>query len=372
MNSIVKQGLLGTVTGALAMLVAMAPGQAAPFFEGKTVTVIVGFSPGGGSDLAARAIATHLGKHIEGSPNVVVKNLPGAGSMKAANFIYEKAPKDGTTVFFGPWYLLSQAMKVRGLRAKYDELTMIAPSRSPGGFVAYMRKDAVPGGYNEPKDILKAKRLRLAGVSPTSSLDRRLQLSFANLGVDFVHITGHRGLARASQSVRRGEMQASALALSAYNKSVVPNMVKPGVVVPLFYWALEDAKGTAHKNPLISGIPTYREFYEQVHGKKPSGELWDTYRVVNSVAEVATHNLFGPPEMPDAATAALRKGFVATLNDPSYIKQAVKIASYAHEAVDLGEARSLIGKVKAVDPNVYVVLKRYANPERKKRAKKKN
>ena len=291
--------------------------------------------------------------------------------MKAANFIYEKANKDGMTVFFGPWYLLSQKMKVRGLRAKYDELTMVAPSRSPGGFVAYIRKDAVPGGFNSAKDILKAKRLRVAGVSPTSSLDRRLQLSLAALGVDFAHITGHRGLARAAQSVRRGEMQASAIALSAYNKSVVPNMVNPGVVVPLFYWALEDASGKAHNNPLISGIPTYREFYKQVHGKAPSGELWETYRVVNSVAEVATHNLFGPPAMNAAATKALRKGFVATLNDPDYIKQAVKIASYAHEPVKLSDARSLVSKVNGVDPNVFTVLKRYANPKRKPRGKRK-
>ena len=361
-----KWTLAAAVAGAAAGFGSPAEAQ---YFKGKNVDVIVGFSTGGGSDLAARAIANHLSGHIPGNPSVVVKNMPGAGSMKAANFIYEKAAKDGTTVFFGPWYLLSQRLKVRGLRAQYDKLTMIAPARSPGGFVTYMRKDAVPGGYKEPKDILKAKRLRVAGVSPTSSVDRRLALSFSTLGVDFNHVTGHRGLSRASQSVRRGEMQASALALSAYNRSVVPNMVKPGLVVPLFYWSLEDANGNPQKNPLISGIPTFREFYEQVHGKPLSGDTWEAYRIVNAMAEVATHNLFGPPDMKPEAVEALRKGFSATLKDPNYIKQAQKVATYAHELVDLKRARMLIPAAQKVDQKILDILVRYSNPERVPRKK---
>lgn len=364
------QKLLFTISAAAFAVVGYS--AEAQYFKGKTVNVIVGFSAGGGSDLAARSIANHFSKHIEGNPNVVVKNLPGAGSVKAANFIYEKAKGDGQTVFFGPSYPLSQLMKVKGMRVKYDQLTLITPARSPGGFVTYMRKDAIPGGYKTPKDILKAKRLRIAGVSPTSSVDRRLQLSFSALGVDIVHITGHRGLARAAQSVRRGEMQGSALALSAYNKTVVPNMVEPGIVVPLFYWAFEDENGQPVKNPLISGIPTFREFYEEVTGKKPSGPEWEAYRTVSNFADVATHNLWGPPNMNKEAAAALNKAFTATLKDPEYIKLAERVSSYAHQLVPHARVKALLASASSVDPQILETLKKYANPERKPRTKKKS
>src|SRR5436190_12307697 len=69
------------------------------FYRGKTVNVMIGFSVGGGYDLYARHLARHIGKHIPGNPNVVPQNMPGAGSLKAANYIYTAAPKDGT--YFG-------------------------------------------------------------------------------------------------------------------------------------------------------------------------------------------------------------------------------------------------------------------------------
>ena len=71
-------------------------GGAPDFYKGRTVQVIVGFSPGGGYDLYARVLARHLGKHIPGNPTVVTQNMPGAGSLKAANYLYNVAPKDGT------------------------------------------------------------------------------------------------------------------------------------------------------------------------------------------------------------------------------------------------------------------------------------
>src|SRR4051812_16190107 len=75
-------------------------GQAAAndFYAGKTVTLIVGYGPGGGYDLYARLIARHLGKHIPGAPNIVVQNMAGAGSLRAANYVYKTAPQDGTVI----------------------------------------------------------------------------------------------------------------------------------------------------------------------------------------------------------------------------------------------------------------------------------
>src|SRR5438874_1777073 len=67
-------------------------------FAGKTITMIVGFGAGGGYDTYTRLVARHLGRHIPGNPNVIVENMPGAGSLTAANHLYNVAPKDGTVI----------------------------------------------------------------------------------------------------------------------------------------------------------------------------------------------------------------------------------------------------------------------------------
>ena len=92
--------LRALLAAAAAMLVAsLAHAQSAePFFARKTITIYIGYTAGGSYDLYARLIARHLGKHIPGNPTVVAQNMPGAGSMKAANYVYQVAPKDGTAL----------------------------------------------------------------------------------------------------------------------------------------------------------------------------------------------------------------------------------------------------------------------------------
>ena len=85
---------LGVLTALLAMNARAT--DVTGLYRAKTVTVIVGFSPGGGYDLYARILARHIGKHLPGMPAVTVQNMPGAGSLKAANFLDNVAPKDGT------------------------------------------------------------------------------------------------------------------------------------------------------------------------------------------------------------------------------------------------------------------------------------
>ena len=83
----------------LAIVVPQARADAvADFYKGKVIKIVVGFASGGGYDLYARLLARHFGKHIPGNPTLVVQNMPGAGGLRAANYIYAAAPKDGTTI----------------------------------------------------------------------------------------------------------------------------------------------------------------------------------------------------------------------------------------------------------------------------------
>src|ERR1700722_3276430 len=90
---------LAVVTVMLAFAGATARAEAvADFYKGKVVNLVVGYGSGGGYDVYARLIATHLGKYIPGNPTVVVQNMPGAGSLRSVNYLYNSAPKDGTTI----------------------------------------------------------------------------------------------------------------------------------------------------------------------------------------------------------------------------------------------------------------------------------
>src|ERR1700710_1442838 len=89
---------IGILVTALAALSSPARADAvSDFYTGRTINLVIGYAPGGGYDLYARTLGRHIGRHIPGRPNIVVQNMPGAGSIKAANFLYTIAPKDGTT-----------------------------------------------------------------------------------------------------------------------------------------------------------------------------------------------------------------------------------------------------------------------------------
>src|SRR4051794_41547289 len=83
---------------ALAAVLFAIPAAAQDFYRGKTISILVGFSPGGGFDLNARVLARHIGRHIPGSPLVVVQNMPGAGTLTAIHYMDNTAPKDGTVL----------------------------------------------------------------------------------------------------------------------------------------------------------------------------------------------------------------------------------------------------------------------------------
>ncbi len=96
----IRKSLSAAALACMAAIVAYDPVAAEPqqSFAGKTITLTNGYGPGSGNDIYGRLIARHIGKHIPGQPNVVAQNMPGAGSFKAANYLFQAAPKDGTSI----------------------------------------------------------------------------------------------------------------------------------------------------------------------------------------------------------------------------------------------------------------------------------
>jgi tripartite-type tricarboxylate transporter receptor subunit TctC len=163
----------------------------ANFYRGKTVRILVGFAPGGTFDLYARMVAKVLPKHIPGSPNVVVENKPGAGSMLAANLLYNTEPKDGTAIAtFNESLLLQQLIGAQGIEFDLSKFHYLgsAVNQPPG---CTIRADL---GVTRLED-LRGREIAMGAPAPgTPSYDLPVALNAA-LGTRFRMVTGYEGIA---------------------------------------------------------------------------------------------------------------------------------------------------------------------------------
>ena len=201
----------------------------ADFYRGKELTVIVGYGPGGGYDVFARLLARHLGKYMPGNPNVMVQNMPGAGSLRATNYLYNLAPKDGTTIG-----VLARDMPLLGLldenpAVQFDprRFTWLGSSSnfSNDAYVLIVRKDA------PVKSIEDARRpggpdLLLGGTAEGATGGDVPKILRDALGLHIKQVLGYRDTAAIFLAMERGEVMGRTIDLSG-TRSTRPGWLKP-------------------------------------------------------------------------------------------------------------------------------------------------
>ena len=208
-------------------------------FAGKTIEWVIPFGVGGGSDVWARFNAPFLTKYLPGNPNVVVKNVPGGGSITGTNQFAANAKPDGLTVLGTSGstqfpYLLGDA------RVRYDYKNWEVVMASPTGGVAYLSSKY---GVKSVSELNKVKGQKLVyGSQGATSLDLVPLLGFRMLGLDVQHVFGMKSRGEGRLAFERGEATIDYQTSSAYIKSSIP-LVKEGKAVPLFSWGVTDNKG---------------------------------------------------------------------------------------------------------------------------------
>ena len=172
----------------LAIYTPVRAAEKAPFYQGKTLTVIINFAAGGPTDIEGRVIAKHLAKHIPGNPAVTIQAMGGGGGVTAVNFLGEVAKPDGLTAGYLTGTLFHHQLKEPGLRVDFAKFGFI--SGVQGVTVSYIRAD-LPPGIKKAADFVKADRFRAAGLGLASSKDVRFRLSFDLLGLKYDYVTGY-------------------------------------------------------------------------------------------------------------------------------------------------------------------------------------
>lgn len=283
-------------------------------FAGKTVEIVIPFGVGGGSDVWARFNAPFLSKYLPGNPNVVVKNVPGGGSITGANQYAANAKPDGLSLLGTSGstqfpYLLGDP------KVRYDYKNWEVVMASPTGGVAYISTKL---GVKSLKDLNKLKGQRLVyGSQGATSLDLVPLLGFRQLGLDVQHVFGMKSRGEGRLAFERGEANIDYQTSSAYIKSSLP-LVKEGKALPLFSWGVTDDKGNLVRDPAFPDLPHIGEAIQIVTGKAPSGGEWEAFKAFLIAGFPAQKLLVLPKQTPREVVEAYRKAFRDMRNDPAY------------------------------------------------------
>ncbi|MEK6600753.1 MAG: tripartite tricarboxylate transporter substrate-binding protein [Candidatus Binatota bacterium] len=299
--------LLATITTGFLLISSPLSAQDS-FYKGKTIRIIVGASAGGGYDTYSRTIARHMGKHIPGNPTFVVENMPGAGFLISANYMYKAAKPDGLTIghFIGGLFL-QQFLSLRGGiefdSRKFEYVGVPAQDNYAIGI-------SKAAGITSMEQWLSSKTpIKLGGVGPGSATDDIPKMLGATIGLPFQLVTGYKGTADIRLAFASGEVQGVCNAWESFKATwrkereagdvllVVQNIPKPHPDLPKVPLAINYAK-TDEARKIINAV-------------------------VHTIGPTARPYML-PPGTPKDRVEILRKAFMATMKDPEFLAEAEK------------------------------------------------
>ncbi len=326
--------LVKIVIGLAFVVGASATALGEEFYKGKTILFIVGFFPGGGYDTYTRAVARHISKYIPGNPTPIVQNMTGAGSLIAANYIYNRAKPDGLTV--GIWnsgQVLSQALGDSSVKFKGDKFGWIgAPHK---GFPTC----AIMGftGLKTLEDVVNSKKpIKMGNTRGVGTLLDLPMILNLTLGTRFKVIPGYGGTATISIAMQRRDLDGA-----CWGWESMRDVAR----------AVLDAKGDdklipfhTNGNPQDPQVEDLPRLTEVIKGK-------ENRAIVN--AWLPHYNfqrpLMLPPGTPKERLSILRKAYKVTLKDPAFLAEA-KRSKLTFNYVSGQEIEKNVAQTLAVTP----------------------
>lgn len=295
-------GVAAVVLSAAAAPSPAAAQSVADFYRGKTVNLLVGSGEGGGFDLSARLTAQFLGRYIPGNPTVVVQNMPGASGLRAAEYMYNVAPRDGTVICITQPSMVLH--KVLNPSARFNPLDYTWIGRL-SSFITY---GVV--WHTSPVQTIAEARTReviLGGVGP-SGPGAMMPTALNQLaGTRITVVKGYKSAADLGLAIERGEVQGSGSSSWEYVHG--KRWIERKLARMLFTIALS-------RSPLFPDVPTVVELARDERGK-------NIMRLVASAADIG-RAIIAPPGIPQERAAALRQAFEQLVKDPEFLADAAR------------------------------------------------
>lgn len=312
------------------------------FYKGKTLRLIVGFGPGGAYDAYTRLLARHIGNHVPGSPTVVVQNMPGAGSVVSANYIFNVAPKDGTVLgaFHQRIPVEPKLRPSKRLRFNGQEFTWIGSLSKNISVCVTWHKSGLKS-VNE----LKTREVMAGASSNVDSAAVFARATNAILGTKMKLFTGY-GADETNLALLRGEIEARCgwgyASLVATKSEWLTNKQ---VFIPLVFGS--------ERLKALPDTPTLMELATNPEHKKMLEVLFATQDIARPIA--------GPPGLPKDRTEALRAAFDKALADPRLLADAKK-SSIDIEPVSGANVEKIIGSLYKLPEATYAQVRTFFEP----------
>jgi len=301
------------------------------FYKGKNLDLVIGYPPGGSNDLYARLLGAHFSKHIPGNPTIVVRNMPGAGSFVAVNYMTAAAPRDGTSVAIGaPTLAIDEKLGTSGVRYKTAELNWIGRI-SPLINIVMIRN-------NSPvKTIEDAQKheVTLSGTGAGSTTVIYPTVMNNMFGTKFKLVNGYKGSSEAMLAVERGEVEGHSTAWEAL-KTAHPKWVPDNYVVLPVQFSLK-------RIAELPNVPAAVEFARNDEEKR-------ILEAILSAADVGI-SFFTTPGVPEARVELLRRAFDATMADPEFKADVTKVR-VGLDPMKGEDLQKLVAKVSNLPPDL--------------------
>jgi tripartite-type tricarboxylate transporter receptor subunit TctC len=285
----------------------------ANFYHGKTLTYVVGLLAGDSNDLWARAVTRNMVKHIPGRPNIVVQNMPGAGGLTAANYVYGVAKPDGLTLgSVSAGHYFHQIAGRKEAQFDWRKFTWVGSS-SRHEYLFVMRADAP---YKSIDDIRAASQApKCSSTAPGSASYMTLKMLEEGLGLKFNIVTGYRGGSEQDLAIERGEVQCRGVTTAAYlGKSPMPEWVKKGFLRVL-------VQTPRQRNPNLPDIPTVHEYMARF---RPPEQNRRVALVLLGTDNFGNFPTVATPGIPPDRAKILREAYVKALHEPDFLEEAKK------------------------------------------------
>jgi hypothetical protein len=322
-----------------ALLPLAAPARADDFYQGKTLNIVVGYTAGGGYDINARLVSRHISRHIPGAPNVVVVNMPGAGSLRSLEYLDKQAAKDGTVV---------------GL-FDYTQITnsLLTPAKVPIDFrkfkwIGSTQQDlAVCYVWHTVKartiaDMQRLKVINMGRTNPGTSSDTQQRILRKLFKVNVHSVAGYAGSAEGFIAVERGELEGGCMTWA----SLPPHWIADSKIVPI----MRITDGTAPDMP--AGVPVAADLLTQDRDRQ-------VLRVLSAPGEVGKP-LVVHLSVPDDRVTILRNAFAAMVKDPAFIADAAKVRQPVTPTLG-AQATKILDEVYATPPDIIEAARAVAN-----------
>lgn len=299
----------------------------AEFYRGKTVTLQIGYPPGGGYDIYARHLARFYGRHIPGEPNFVTQNVPGAGSLKLTNAIYNTAPKDGTVLgAIGREHVLSPLFGLAGVQFDATKMNWLGNMDSAASLCVAWHTSPI-----QKMEDLRTQELTVGGTGPGSTTVVLPTVLKHVLGLNFKVVSGYPGGSDLTVALERGEIQGRCAWSYASLKSTQAEMITSKKIRFL-------SVSTLKRLPELPDVPTVVELAKT-----------ETDRQIIELilaSQLMARPIIAPPDLPVDRLTALRKGFSDAVRSKEFLAEAERL-KLELDPMDADEITDVIKRIYA-------------------------